>query len=123
MAREESLQQITLPSHADYTASQYCFVSVNSSGRAQVTGDGAQSDGVLQDKPTAQDIPCAVAISGVSKVLCGGSVTKGGLVASDSAGKAVNAGTGDVAVGVALETGETGYIISVLLKTQNCNVI
>jgi hypothetical protein len=55
--------------------------------------------------------------------MCGNTVTRGGLVASDTNGAAVNAASGDNIAGVALETGASGRIISVLLKTQNANAI
>lgn len=123
MAYDEALQVISAKAHADYSAKQYRFVAQNSGGRVQLTGAGAQADGVLQDEPAAQDAVCKVAISGISKVSAGGSFDAGALLTSDADGDAVLAGTGDNINGVAWEAGASGRIVSVLLKCQNANVI
>lgn len=58
---------------------------------------------------------CDVHVAGVALVDCGGAVTRGLFVASDADGEAVNAGTGDSGIGVALETGVDGDVIPVLI--------
>ncbi len=123
MAFEENRQNISLPAGADLSSSQYKFVSIDSNGQVVVTGAGAQADGVNQNKPDAAGKVSTVTIAGVSKVECGGTVTAGFPVASDADGEAVDAATGDNISGVALEAGEDGQLISVLLKTQNANAI
>ncbi len=123
MAFEEILQKITVPAAADLSAKQYFFGAIDSSGEFAVAGAGAQVDGVIQNEPDAQGKATTVGISGVSKVLAGGTVAAGELVASDSAGEAVAAATGDNIAGVAMASAVDGDIMSVLLKTQNANAI
>jgi hypothetical protein len=123
MAYDLSMVVITLPAHADYTAKQYRFMSVNSSGRAQTTGDGARADGVLQGKPNAQDQAADVCVAGISKVFSGGSFTAGDLLAADTNGDAVAAASGDAVLGVALENGADNQLVSVLLKLQGVPTI
>ncbi len=123
MSFEEALQSITRPAGGDLSTKQYMFMTVDSNGRIDITGDGASADGVLQDKPNATDRMGQMAISGVSMVVCGGTVTKGGDVASDAAGKAVDVTTGDYILGVALETGASGDIIPVKLTVGNRAVL
>lgn len=119
MAKEESLQKISLPVAADYSASQYCFGSIDSNGRfALVSLSGSQADGVLQDKPDAQDKIGCIGISGVTKAKAGGSFSAGDLVMANNAGKVVLATSGSAVVGVALDAGADGRIVSVLLKLQ-----
>lgn len=122
MAYEESLQCITVPANADLSAKQYFFVKLTNSsgtGRAAVTGDGQSAVGVLQNKPDTAGDAATVGFSGVSKVSAGGSITAGQPVASDSAGEAVAAATGDIVLGVALKSADDGDIIPVLLDSRN----
>jgi hypothetical protein len=121
MAFEENKISVTLPASGDLSASQYCFVEVNSSGQAAVLGAGLAADGILQNDPTAAGRAAEVAISGVVKVKCGGVVTRGGPVASDAAGKAVNAATGNIILGTALETGANGAIIAMLFHPRGAS--
>lgn len=78
---------------------------------------------------TAGDIPIGVAaevdvdsgdlvdvhVAGVVDVDCGGAVTRGAYVASDADGEAVDAGTGDSGIGIALASGVDGDIVPVLI--------
>lgn len=118
MATEEILCSVTFLSHADYSASQYAMGKVNSSGRFQLAGAGVAVDGVLQNKPSAQDQAAQVStVSGEkTKVLCGGTVTRGGPITPNASGLAVDATTGTVVAGIALETGAAGQIITMLQK-------
>lgn len=119
MAFEDGKRSITLPAAGDLSASQFCFVEANADGRAALVGTlGAHADGVLQNKPSALGRDAEVAIGGVVKVLCGGPVTRGGPVSSSAAGKAVNATTGHIILGTALETGADGSIIAVLFNPR-----
>lgn len=108
----------TRPAGADLTTKQYFFVKLNSSENAVLAGDGEFAIGALQNKPDSGQA-AQIMIDGVTKILCGGSVTGGGPVASDAAGKCVNAAGGDVVLGTALEDGSDGQIISVLLQTKS----
>ena len=116
MAVEQAVQLITVPAGSDLSAKQFYFVDVNSSSQLAVCGTGLPGIGVLQDKPAAAARPGAVAISGKVKVAVGGTVTAGQYVSADSTGRAVNAVSGDFAMGRAI-TGATvaGTIVEIVL--------
>lgn len=118
MATQDNMLCVTLEAGQDLSAKQFYFMSVASDGQIDPTGDGLDADGVLQDAPAAAGRAALVAIAGKVKVVCGGVVTRGGPVASDADGKAVNAGTGDIILGVALETGASGRIIEILFQPR-----
>jgi hypothetical protein len=118
MATQDNMLTVTLEAGADLSAKQFYFVSVASDGQIDPTGDGLDADGVLQDAPAAAGRAALVAIAGKVKVVCGGVVTRGGPVASDADGKAVNAASGDIILGVALETGASGRIIEILFQPR-----
>jgi hypothetical protein len=113
---EESLSCVTVEAGQDLSASQFCFVSIAGDGQVDPTGAGAVADGVLQNDPNAAGVAAAVAIAGVSRVVCGGVVSRGALVASDASGRAIAATTGAEIAGRALAAGTTGALIPVLLK-------
>lgn len=119
MATEISLTTIPVAAGADHSANQYRFVTINSSGQAVLSGNGASADGVLQDKPSAAGRIGAVGILGVSKVVAGAAITRGADVASDANGKAKTAATGNRVLGKALEAAAAdGDWITVLLKVS-----
>ena len=118
MATQENMLCVTLEAGQDLSAKQFYFMSVASDGQIDPTGDGLDADGVLQDAPAAAGRAALVAIAGKVKVVCGGVVTRGGPVASDADGKAVNAASGDIILGVALETGASGRIIEILFQPR-----
>lgn len=118
MATQENMLTVTLEAGADLSTKQYYFVSVAADGQIDPTGDGLDADGVLQDAPAAAGRAALVAIAGKVKVVCGGTVTRGGPVASDASGTAVNAASGDIILGVALETGASGRVIEILFQPR-----
>lgn len=116
MATQESLTTVTLIAGADLSAKQYLFVELANDGQIDPVGSaGGDAVGVLQNDPDAAGKAATVAISGISKVVCGGTVTVGDKVQSDNAGKALTAASGDHVLGRALATGASGEIIPVLL--------
>ena len=119
MAYEQTLRNISLLAGADLSASQFCFVVVNNAGQLALPAAGGDADGVLQDKPNAAGQAGEVAILGVSKVVVGtGGVTAGDLIATDNAGKAVTAATGNKILGRAMATGAAGTIVPVLIQQK-----
>lgn len=118
MAYEVNPNVVTLEAGQDLSSSQFYFVSIAADGQVDPTGDGASADGVLQNDPSAAGRAASVAIGGITKVACGGTVTRGGDVASDANGKAVDAVTGDVIMGTALETGASGSVIAMLFQPR-----
>jgi len=117
MAYEEALKRITLLAGADLSSSQYCFVKLNSSGQVVVAGADDRAIGVLQDTPAASGRAACVGIDGVSKVLFGGTVSKGAAVTSDANGKAVALTSGDAySHGIARDGGHDGEVQAVILQ-------
>lgn len=116
MATEELLTANlhSFPANADLSASQYCFVTLNSSGNVAVTGASGDAIGVLQNKPAAAGRAAAVAIGGRTKMLLGGTVAKGAQVVSDSTGRAVTAISGELILGICVEGGTVGLIGSII---------
>jgi hypothetical protein len=117
MATYERNICITLPVAADYSASQYRFMTINASGQAARTGDGADADGVLQNDPDTAGQAGAIAIFGRIRTEAGGTVTAGGVVSSDANGRAVDSTSGDYILGRAV-TGatEAGVIVEIVLS-------
>ncbi len=110
-AYEESMKRVTGLAGADLSASQYCFVKINSSKQLALCGSGDYAYGILQDKPSAAGRAAEVCIGGTSKVLFGGTVVAGQPVVSDANGKAVAAGSGDAySLGIAVEGGANGEL-------------
>lgn len=116
MATEQGLKCISRLANADLSASQFCFVVVNSSGNVATAGTGAKIDGVLQNKPGAAARAATMAIDGVTKVRVGAAVTAGDDLTPDSTGRAVTGATGDVIGGRALEDATAAnQVISMLI--------
>lgn len=117
MSKENSLTSISIEASADLSAKQYFFMKTSATGVASA-GNGEKAVGVLQNKPDALGKAATIAIAGVTKVLAGGTVAVDGDVASDAAGEAVAAATGDQILGIALEAGVDGDIIAILLQSR-----
>ena len=115
MAFEQSIQSVSGPANASLTTKQYYAVVFNSSGNIAVAGAGVPIAGVLQNAPASGD-GAEVAVSGISKVALGGTATAGTMAAVDSAGKFLNAVSGDIAVGVFVKGGSSGEVGSMLVK-------
>jgi hypothetical protein len=116
MAFSQNLQSVTFEAGQDLSAKQYHFVTIASDGQVDPTGDGLQAHGVLQNDPPAAGRAANVGISGITKVVAGGTCTAGSNVSADTNGRAVNTVSGDFALGVACESATTdGQIISILL--------
>ncbi len=87
MAYEDPGKQISLLAGADLSAKQYYAVKVDANGKVVVAGAGELAIGILQNKPAAGQI-ATVMVTGISKMVAGGVVASGELVASDAVGKA-----------------------------------
>tara|TARA_R110002124_G_scaffold133987_2_gene296605 strand:+ start:518 stop:886 length:369 start_codon:yes stop_codon:yes gene_type:complete len=114
MAVTQSRDNRTLIAAADLSTSQHLFAAMDGAGKAAVCGDGAQAFGVIEVGGTAA-AASTVTVSGKVMVKCGGTVTIGDDVASDAAGKAVNAASGDIILGRAYEAGVTDQLIAIEL--------
>ena len=86
---------------ADFsTAGQFRFVTIDASGEAALSSAGGDSEGVLQNNPTA-GAAGTVWMGGISKVEAGAVVAIGDNSASDATGRGVVAVAGDAILGVA----------------------
>ena len=119
MGLSSAKHTITIEASADLSASQFRFMSVDSSGQLAATGDGAAADGVLQDKPAAAGRAGLLQIGGRTKVEAGAAVTNGAQVASDSVGRVVPAASGDVILGRALNAASAaGEVIAIIFQPR-----
>ncbi len=108
--------KITLPANTDLSTKQYYAVDANSSGEAVVAGAGSTFVGVLGNKPSAAGQAAEIVISGVTPMVCGGTIAIGAAVKIDAAGKAVSASSGDKAIGRALSAGASAAQAEILLQ-------
>lgn len=83
---------------ADLSGSQYLFVT-SDGDEVTVTGAGEAATGVLFNDPVSGDAATVVRGGELNVWVGTGGVAVGDKVASDAAGKAVVAGTGDVILG------------------------
>ena len=112
---------ISFEASADLSTKQYRFMTIDSNGQLALATRGALAAGILQDKPAAQGRAGELrTVSGtVSKVVLGGTVTKGQALVSDANAAAVNASSSDNAyLGFALEGGSSGQIIAMLWQPR-----
>ena len=113
---------VSLPVSTDLHTSQFCCVTVNSSGQLALTTAGAAADGVLlSNDANAQGKVAGMAISGITKVvLATGGCTAGDLLmVSGSAGQVTTQTSTNKIIGRALATGNAGDIIPMLLILQH----
>ena len=104
----------------DLSTKQYYIVKVDTSADVSVVLAAAGTDpivGVLQNKPKA-GIAAVVRWGGSTKVIAGGTITRGDRVTSDSNGKAITTTTNkDVQLGIALQSAVSGDIFEVALSS------
>lgn len=108
-----------LKADADRSGKQFYFMKLDSSADFQFTlcGAGEVPIGILQNKPKAAGIAGQIRRVGISKLELAGTVVRGDLVKSDSAGKGVKADTNnDNYGGQVLESGDSGDTVSVLVE-------
>ena len=100
---------------------QYGVVRLSAAGKVNICSETLTTTaangplGVLQNKPYVNEA-ATVAYFGLSKAIGGGTVTAGSPISADSSGHVVNAVSGGVVIGRALETATTaGEIVTTLL--------
>lgn len=122
--RAEYSEQVCVPgltAAASLNNHQYGAVRMSAEGQVNIASEinvsGATKTvfGILQNKPYAGE-PAQVAISGLSKVFAGGTISAGAPISYDSSGHIVNALSGDVVCGRGLEAATTaGQIVTALI--------
>lgn len=110
-----------LAAAADYsTTGQYrgMVASTAANHTAVLASVAGQSIiGVLRNEPESGEA-CEIVESGIAKVILGGTVTRGDRLSVNSAGAFVTAsGSGSIA-GIALESGASGNIVSMLIEKK-----
>lgn len=104
---------------ADISAHQFNAVMYAASGRVNVCSNGAAHNyvGVLANKPAAAGRAASVAIEGRYKARAGAAIASYGVpLASNGSGRLIAATSGQIVVGVNLETAAAdGQTISVQL--------
>lgn len=106
---------------ADLSAKQFYLLKVAANGTVNLqTSAGGAILGVLQNKPESGQA-ADVSVSGVSKVLAGGTLAAGDPVQAHTDGTAIKALTGDVSCGTVLFGAASGEYATILLSagTQN----
>ena len=119
---------ITRVAAADLSAKQFFAVKIDNTGKAALSGAGEPAIGILQNNP-ASGVAAAIAISGTSKAVAGGSITAGDRLTADATGKMVTATAGRTntsdtgvaadpligsnVIGIALEGAASGDIFQV----------
>jgi len=114
MALDNNHLEYSYPAGADLTNKQYLAVKI-SSGQAVVASTGELGIGVLYTEASAAGRQVSVAISGVVKVIAGGTVTAGTDLTPDSAGKFVAVATTNRVWGHCLVGGVANDVITMHL--------
>ena len=85
---------------------------------------GMQVYGILQNKPTS-GAAADVCLFGISKVVSGGTITRGSQLMVNASGQLVTwtAGSGYAQVAIAIESGVSGQIISVFYDGTSSKVL
>jgi Uncharacterized conserved protein (DUF2190) len=103
----------------DLSAKQYYIVAVDTSNDSAVVLAAAATDpivGVLRNKPKA-GAAAVYRFLGTSKVIAGGTITRGDFITSDANGKAITTTTASNAtLGIALQSAVAGDIFEVQLN-------
>lgn len=116
MAIEQRVYDISLVSQEDLSDSQYYWMAGLAAFGCDIAGD-ADEDlvGILQNKPVSGRA-AEVRRVGISKMICGGTISAWNKVTSDADGKGVVASDVERYGAIALEAGVENRIISVLME-------
>jgi hypothetical protein len=100
----EGLEQglTTVAASADLSAHQFKLVTFDGSAELALAGAGVDCN-VLIDKPAAAGVSGTILLSGIGKVIAGGTISAGDALASNASGLAVTATSTDYIFGRALE--------------------
>lgn len=72
--------------------------------------------GILQNKPDEEGKAAEIRRVGISKVVCGGTINDGDYITADANSHAIVATNAERYVGIALENGIAGRVISVIME-------
>ena len=115
MAVTESRNTRTFIAGEDLSAAQFKFVTLESDGQVDLADlAGEQCIGIVENDPAA-GAEATVVVAGKTRVVAGGTIAAGAAVATDAAGDAVTASTGNIIMGYAMEAGVDGQVIAIEL--------
>jgi hypothetical protein len=108
---------ITLQAADNLTAYRYRVMRISGENLCNVASNVAANTafGILDNDPTSGQA-ARVAVAGVTKVYSGGTVTAGLLLTHNSSAQVLNATSGQLVVGRALQTGVAGDLVSVFIQ-------
>ena len=113
MATMLSRDTRTFVAGSDLTAGQFKFVSLAADGQVDITATaGGNAIGILSNNPDVGQA-ATVTVSGGYVVEAGGTITAGDQIQSSATGTALEAATGDVVLGYALEDAVVGQIMRI----------
>lgn len=95
----------------DLSAKLNYFAKIDTSGNIDLAGDGTTVLGTIIEA-AAETYGVSVQFAGIGKVIAAETIAIGARIASDSAGKAVNAAVGDYEVGTAISGADAGENLS-----------
>ncbi len=106
---------------ADLSAFQYRVMRLSAAGQVNVASHALAASvnaaiGVLQNKPGAAGRAASVAFSGLTKAVCGATVTVNQMLSHDGSGYVIDAVSGANIIGRALEAGAAQEVIRVQLQ-------
>lgn len=113
MARDKIILREDKLAAENLENNQFYFVTLNSSDEIAVAS--ASGQGWSLEEGVKKGEYGTFSCLGFAKAYCGGTIEPGERVGSDSHGRAVAWATGYVVNGLAMEKGEAGQIISILV--------
>jgi hypothetical protein len=121
MSYENYIRPVSMIAGQDFTNLQYRFISIaQDDGQVDPTGYGLESEGVIQNKPSAAGrVASVMSVEGcITKCVAGGVVRPGKDVMSDAVGRCIEATAGGRVQGVNMaETASAaGDIVAIMLK-------
>ncbi len=115
MAVMQSRDTRTYVAGEDLSTAQFKFVTLESDGQIDLADSaGENCIGVLLNDPTSGNA-ATVVMSGKTLVKAGGTIAAGASVATNAAGLAVTAASGNIVMGYATEAAVSGQTIAVEL--------
>jgi hypothetical protein len=104
----------SVPAGADLTGKLFFCATLDSSGNiiVQTTANAAVAGVITEEGSNLTGLPASIQTDGIAKVIAGATITPGQQVAVNASGQVVPFATG-VAVGLALNGGVSGNIISI----------
>lgn len=103
---------ISLPAAADLSNYQYRFMTVDANGRGTVCSAATTPVvGILQNKPSAQDSPARIRVSGISKMAAGAALNEADMLASTPIDATSGSANG---FGTAAAAGQVGVFVGAI---------